>query len=196
MKMIERLGFMVIGGMLVAIGICVSPDSSVTAQSDRFGEITCTRLTVKSDDSKASVKLGANREDGGYVSVHGVSTGVNVDINAKSLGAYINTRCPNNSRTTLSSNIAGNVLNISGKDGFVGLRVVDGEYGGSVVIRDKNEKLSVALVTDHDGGMIEIRSTDNNHSEKTGAGLGIDKNGGYIRIGDKYGNIQDLSQRQ
>lgn len=167
MKIIERLGFMVIGGLLVAVGICVSPELPVTAQSD---------------DSKANVILGASREDGGYVSVRGVSTGVSVDINAKSLGAYINTRCPNDSRTTLSSNIAGNVLNISGKDGFVELRVVDGEYGGSVVICDKNEKLCVALVTDHDGGMIEIRSTDNNHSEKTGAGLGLIKMAGISAL--------------
>ena len=57
----------VLGVTILLIGMAVSP---TTAQRDKFGEITCTGLTVLNPNGTSAVIVGVD-DDGGLVGVYG-----------------------------------------------------------------------------------------------------------------------------
>ena len=86
MEAIERLGFMVLGGVLVLGGMCFSPFLPVTAQSSRFGNITCTGLRVVDQGNNELINLSTDKhgrnlvvqgmDDTGRINAKGVALGI------------------------------------------------------------------------------------------------------------------------
>ena len=134
-----KLGYMVlgavigIGGMLIGMSL-----SSVTAQEDRFGVITCTRLNVVDADEKVMVQLAAN-ERGGFVAIVNNKTG--------KAGASMSIDEQGGKVSALSEDLKSEVLmmaNQSGGDVYILKNKLPrvfmsfDELGGNIVLMDKN----------------------------------------------------------
>ena len=52
---------MVLGGVLVLVGMCFSPFLPATAQSSRFGDITCAGLRVVAQRDNELINLSAEK---------------------------------------------------------------------------------------------------------------------------------------
>ena len=71
MKVKDRFGYMVLGGVIVALALIVtSYGSRLSAQKDVFGEITCTGLTVLDPDGRQVIRLMVD-DLGGLIGVLG-----------------------------------------------------------------------------------------------------------------------------
>ena len=85
MKAIERLGFMVLGGALVLVGMCFSPFLPLSAQNDRFGYITCTGLRVVDQEDNELIHLSTD-ENGGNLVVRSIDDTGRINAKGVALG--------------------------------------------------------------------------------------------------------------
>lgn len=185
MKAIERLGFMVLGGVLVLMGMCFSPFLPLTAQNDRFGNITCTGLRVIDQEGNELIHLSTD-EGGGDLVVRGMDdTG---RINAKGValgigdyggtvyvwgdyGSIVNLNASKHGGLILVADKDADFLarfGVTGKDGSITVfkkagkplvRVEDNGHGGRIVVFSKDGKSEARLSIDDQDGRATVRQT-------------------------------------
>ena len=74
----QKLAYIAIGGLLVATGMTISP---LNAKHDKFGDIECTKLTVRGPDGQQRVKITADELHGGQLLIFGNKKNRRICIN-------------------------------------------------------------------------------------------------------------------
>ena len=149
----ERLKYMVIGGVLsvavLLIGMAVSP---LTAQRDRFGDVTCTSLSVVDKDGKKVVQIFSGQE-GGFVAILDKAEKLKATISAEKGGGavlvYDSEQLP---VVAMMMTELGNQISISSKNGSAYMKI--GEYGGRVGILGKGKGEAVMAVNEYGNGAV------------------------------------------
>jgi len=143
----QKLGYMVVGGALVAVGMAVAllMVSPVTAEKgfdlsgrlQKFGTIQCSRLEVVDADSPARVVLTIG-DDGGLVYAMPKDGGGIVALNFDEHGGRVAARGKNGTQVTLGIHDHGGRIEVLGKgEGKVVMSI--NEYGnGAVSTYDNN----------------------------------------------------------
>ena len=114
----QNLAYIAIGGLLVATGMIISP---LNAQKDKFGDIECTKLTVRGPDGQQRVKITADDIHGGRLLIFGnKKTGEYVAIDVDEEGGDIKIfDHGSDSKVRIGINEYGHgVVNVWNKDGY------------------------------------------------------------------------------
>lgn len=140
MKYREKLGYMILGGLIgifgLAVGLCVSP---LTAEKDTFGHITCSGLKVVNSNGIAVVDLTLDGldKDTGLIMVRDRNGAPRVWLSCLS--------------------VSGGRVGVSGEKGGAGLYCA--EYGGAIEGYGKNDDGStsnVRMFIDGFGGNVTV----------------------------------------
>ena len=141
----QKLGYMVVGGALVVVGMAVAVllVSPVTAQNDKFDTIQCSRLVVVDADGVVGIVLSM----GGY--------GGRVDVLGKD----------DISKVVLDITEQGGTIALRDKDGKLGVSLFNGEYGGRVHVYGKQSNGAALMhIKEYGGG--EVSTWDKNGYKK------------------------------
>ena len=141
----QKLGYMVVGGALVAVGMAVAIllVSPVTAQNDKYDTIQCSQLEVVDADGVVGIVLSMGGH-GGRVDVLGKD-----DI----------------SKVVLDITEQGGTFALRDKDGKLGVSLFNGEYGGRVHVYGKrNNGAALMHIKENGGG--EVSTWDKNGYRK------------------------------
>ena len=190
MKTIERLSFMVLGGVLVLVGMCFSPFLPLTAQNDRFGYITCAGLRVVDQEDNELVHLSTD-EDGGNLVVRSIDdtgriNGRSVALGIGDYGGSVYVWGNYGSSVNLNASEHGGLISVADKNADLLARLgVTGEDGSIAVFRRDGKPL-VRVDDNEHGGRIVVFSKDG----KSEARIGIDEHGGRATVFGKDGNSQ------
>ena len=149
----ERLKYMVIGVVLsvavLLIGMAVSP---LTAQRDRFGDVTCTSLTVVDKDGKSVVRIFPGSE-GGDVFIYAKEEELRVTMAAKKAGGGVLVFDKRGYPVTrMVVNELGNEISLSSENGSAYMKI--GEYGGRVGVLGKGKGEAAMAVNEYGNGGI------------------------------------------
>ena len=177
----QKLAHMVLGGILVAAGMIISP---LNAQKDKFGEIDCTRLAIVDANGNERIILSTNIMDG--------IVGRSFDDNRRV--------------RIIGDEDHGGEISAYSKEGEVHAWLTSRKDGGSVVALSEDRLSAVNLSTDEDGGFVyawgkdgksasfsisghggEVRVT-NDHIPR--AVLSVDEHGGFVAGYDRFGKIR------
>jgi len=141
----QKLGYMVVGGALVAVGMAVAVllVSPVTAQTDKYDTIQCSQLEVVDADGVVGIVLSMGGH-GGRVDVLGKD-----DI----------------SKVVLDITEQGGTIALRDKDGKLCLSLFNGEYGGRVHVYGKQSN-GAALMHIKENGGGEVSTWDKNGYRK------------------------------
>ncbi len=181
----EKLAYLISGGLLVAVGVTLSP---VTAQKDKFGEIECTKLTVVDANGKARVKL----DEFGVKCIEGLGF-LLVDADGNLLGqmsrggqgGYVGVYGKDGeSHVLIGIEPGGGLVQVTSNGGESQTRLGFSGYGGHVKIySDKARIPTVSLMTDEHGGRVKA------YDKKGlfGVELDIDEHGGSVTASGKNG---------
>ena len=174
MKYREKLGYMILGGMIgvfgLAVGLCVSPLQGSPEMPDaEFETITCRKIMVVDSDGKNTVTLvpgniSLNSSEGSFaymlvdgakawLQLHGGNADGHLEIMSFESGGYIS---------------------ISGREGRVIMDLMPGYPGGFFV--DDGGKTRVEMTGDNDGGRITVYDRD---GERRGY-VGVNDYGGRV----------------
>ena len=179
----ERLGYMAIGGILVLVGLCLASVLPLGAQSEdeKFGEITCTRLTVLSPDGNPAVLMHADGEAGAInVWAPDGKSGVRLDIDDEKGGnVYVYGKGESSVMLGITGN--GGFVSVDGQDGKSAATLSIEEYGGQVSVRDEDGKRLGALGVDEQGGEVTVYSKFRETIAM--AILGVTEDGGLVMLG-------------
>lgn len=168
MKSLERVLFLVVGGVLVLLGGAFFPQSSsVDAQNTEgvFDTIVCRKLEVIGTNGKPSIPL-ATDEHGGDLIIHNNA--------GKVVGIFGNN--PNGGMLGVANNVGKNV----------GILGANNTSDGALGISNNKGKLMVEIGTDANGGGMRIF---NNAAASVGKFGTFHTGDGLLIITDKYGNI-------
>ena len=141
----QKLGYMVVGGALVAVGMTVAVllVSPVTAQNDKHDTIQCSQLEVVDADGDVGIVLSMDAH-GGRVDVLGKD-----DI----------------SKVVLDITEQGGTIALRDKDGRLGVSLFNGEYGGRVHAYGKQSNgAAVMSINEYGGG--DVATWDKNGYRK------------------------------
>ena len=154
----QKLAYIVLGGMLVATGMIISP---LNAQKDKFGEIECTRLAVVDAEGNERILLSTNHIE--HVKSHKVTAqGVRVrDTKVRVLGTEYGGRVQiydedGATVVLLDSDERGGYASVSGKDGISGVRLKNLEHGGFIQASGKRAASGVFLGLREHGGFVDV----------------------------------------
>ena len=202
----QKLGYMVVGGALVAIGMAiavlvVSLVSTVAAQFEeqpedkKFGEIKCTKLTVVGEDGNPAVMLVGNNmmTNSGAIYVLNKGSGLfsgepHVEINSNEVvilrhTGFVLARIVGNDHD--GGLVQVNRYNRSGS--AAGVRIENGKvvvYGDRGILGEERALLAI----DEHGGRVFVSGKDG----ESAAGLGIIEDGGVVATTDKFGDTKIL----
>ena len=165
MKVKDRFGYMVLGGVIVALALIVtSYGSRLSAQKDVFGEITCTGLTVLDPDGRQVIRLMVD-DLGGLIGVLGKN-----GVLASAMG----------------SDKDGGRVEVFGKDEKPRAFLDVDEHGGMVAAVGNNEKQSVGMYIAELGGLVEVNGKDeskiNLSFNEYGGNVAVIGHGGLVGI--------------
>ena len=110
--------FAVIGGCVGAVltmAVCSFFPLGVQSQSDRFGEITCEKLTVINSEGETAVVLNSNRL-GGYVDVWGKDAYAGMAIGSEH-GGRVSVSGKGGAFAKMQITSDGGTVNVSGRNG-------------------------------------------------------------------------------
>ena len=203
----QKLAYIVLGGVLVAAGMIISP---LNAQKEKFGEIECTKLTVADDDGTPKIILVAGdyydalTDEAAAILIHAADFYRTVSVQSthkegkrlryarlavfgRSVGATIG-GINGDSSVLISSDEHGGRVDIQNNEGKkVGLFGVNSD-GGYVDLIGPAEKTQARLFIDKYGGVLEVHG---NGDSKGGAVMGINEKGnGAMSTYDKNGYRQ------
>ena len=203
---------MVLGGGLVLVGMCFSPFLPLTAQSNRFGYITCSGLTVVDTEGKKTIDLSTFDDGehtlGGQISVYGYRNGnrAGSSVVLRTFAEYATVEVRGKEASADLSALDGALITVSQNHGISGVRLSSSENGGRISVFGKDENTAdrgrVVLATDEHGGSVVVRGKDEIKGEvylsedgqvvikpgkkaKGGVRLGIDGYGGLVNITGK-----------
>ena len=168
MKSLERVLFIVVGGVLVLLGGIFFPQSSsVDAQNTDgvFDTIVCRRLEVIGTNGKPSVLLVTDEQGGDLIIYNNAGEVVGIFGNN-----------PNGGMLGISNNVGENV----------GLLGTNDTGDGALGISNSTGKLMVEIGTDANGGGVRIF---NNAAASVGKFGTFHTGDGLLIITDKYGNV-------
>lgn len=161
-----------IGGMLIGMSL-----SSVTAQNDRFGEITCTGLKVVNPDGTEAVEL-----DSHFIKGYGYGGSVTVRGNGRKSPISGGT-----SSASMGVSSDGTYAIFWNSEGIPGVLMGSGHKGGYVRLDRKGfkgEDGSVSININENGGQVSVTGSNG----KSGTILRVhDNQGGDVSVYDKNG---------
>lgn len=151
MKLInEKLAYLLSGGLLVAVGMALSP---VTAQKDKFGEIECTKLTVVDEDGIARVLICTDL----LAAVMDDSDSIRLRVLADKLSSSVEVRGEDGeSSVLLGIDALGGRVDVGGKDGKSRVVLRTDANGGLVTARGKDGKSKAGLSIGDHGGRVDV----------------------------------------
>ena len=207
----QKLGYMVVGGLLVAAGMIISP---LNAKIDKFGEIVCTRLAVVDVEGNERIILGTKfLNEEGHPALRVVDANgeprvlFTTDANG---GSVVATGYDGKSAASLRIGERGGEVTAYGKDNLSMVALGFDELGGLVVAYGKDEISDAKLSFNEHGGLIGAMGNDGKSAAllgisqyggwfdaqggdgKSRAWLGTIERGGTVLARDRYGNKKHL----
>ena len=152
----QKLGYMVGGGALVAVGMAVAAFvvSPVTAQRDKFDTIQCSRLVVVDADSKMRISLGVD-EHGGRVDAYGNDGKSGVILRIEEEGGVVAAHGKDGeSSAVLGIFEYGGIVGVGGKDGKSRASLSIAEHGGHVEVFGKAKGTAVMAINEYGNGAV------------------------------------------
>ena len=143
MKYREKLGYIVLGGVLMLVGMLAVNLTPLTAQKDTFGRITCTGLKVVNPDRTTAVELSI-ADHGGTVVVRGKDGKIAAAMTIEEYGGTVVVRGKDRKSTAgMNINEDGGNVAVAGKHGksTAGMGIAFG--GGAVFVQDRYGALKI-----------------------------------------------------
>ena len=143
----------VLGVTILLIGMAVSP---TTAQRDKFGEITCTGLTVLNPNGTSAVIVGVD-DDGGLVGVYGKGRESYAAMHIQEHGGIVGLYNEyGESYAAMHVDEHGGRVNVHSNDGKSGAAMHIRGRGGRVIAYGKDGKSSASLVIMGHSGAVGV----------------------------------------
>ena len=196
----QKFAYIVLGGVLVAAGMIISP---LNAQKDKFGEIECTRLAVVDADGNERVILSTDPVDnlllksvGSGVAIYGAEHdsrvsaygkgGKSASLNIREHGGYVAAQGKEGRSAVLSIGVFGGHVAANNKHGESKVSISIGPHGGHVVALGNETELTSWLGIGEHGGFVQV---DGKGEGK--AAIAVNELGnGAVSSYDKNGNRQ------
>ena len=163
----------VIGSLLTALLL-----APVTAQTDKFGEIECTRLRVVDANGLSRIMLSSNL-------IAGLDSNIKVRIIGDEFAGIVSTHGRDgNSKAELKTVLnSGGYVGVNNKDGKTAVWLSVSDDDGIVNVKGKDEKSSLRLGVNESGGNVAMFGADG----KSGSWVGVNEYGGRVEVYDKAG---------